>query len=208
MNKFLLLSIPLLFSCNDTTVEADDGVESAIEEQPEMITMRIDFGEQANDGWFVMNDDVMGGVSIGDTYITETSIVFEGEVSTNNNGGFVSMRSPNGEYDLADYTMLEISYRSEGHDFTMIMADEMLWYMPEFKLDLIPQSSDWTTVTTPLSDFKQYAMTGYGETETGVEMSSQALSEIVRLELRNSVFASGDFRLEIDYIEFQAYLED
>jgi hypothetical protein len=51
-------------------------------------------------------------------------------------------------------------------------------------------------------------MTNFGEAETGVEMSPEFLSDVIRLELRNSDFASGEFRLEIDYIEFQGYVED
>lgn len=201
--KYALIFSTLLIGCNEETEQVDEQVND-----PEMFTMRIDFGEETESDWFVMNDDVMGGVSIGDTYYTDTTMVFEGEVSTANNGGFVSFRSPTSDYDLSDFTQVEIAYKSEGHNFTMIIADELMWYLPEFKLEVIPTSSDWTTSTTSLYDFKQYAMTNFGEAETGVEMSPEFLSDVIRLELRNSDFASGEFRLEIDYIEFQGYVED
>lgn len=201
--KYILLSSTLMISCNEETEQVDEQVN-----EPEMVTMRIDFGDESDEDWFVMNDDVMGGVSIGDTYYTDTTMVFEGEVSTNNNGGFVSFRSPTGEYDLSEYTQVEISYKSEGHNFTMIIADELMWYSPEFKLEVIPTSTDWTTSTTSLYDFKQFSMTDSGESETGVDMSSEFLSDVIRLELRNSDFANGEFRLEIDYIEFQGFMEE
>jgi NADH dehydrogenase [ubiquinone] 1 alpha subcomplex assembly factor 1 len=201
--KYLLLSSTLFIGCNEETEQVDEQVNES-----EMFTMRIDFGENSESDWFVMNDDVMGGVSIGDTYYTDTTMVFEGEVSTENNGGFVSFRSPTGDYDLSQYTQMEISYKSEGHNFTMIIADELMWYLPEFRLEVIPTSTDWTTSTTSLYDFKQFAMTDFGEAETGVEMSPEFLSDVIRLELRNSDFASGEFRLEIDYIEFQGYIEE
>ena len=201
--KYALIFSTLLIGCNEETEQVDEQVND-----PEMFTMRIDFGEETESDWFVMNDDVMGGVSIGDTYYTDTTMVFEGEVSTANNGGFVSFRSPTSDYDLSDFTQVEIAYKSEGHNFTMIIADELMWYLPEFKLEVIPTSSDSTTSTTSLYDFKQYAMTNFGEAETGVEMSPEFLSDVIRLELRNSDFASGEFRLEIDYIEFQGYVED
>ena len=194
--------IMLLFGCSDTPV-----VEESYDEQREMISYRIDFGEESATDWVVVNDNVMGGVSIGDTYYTESSMVFEGEVSTNNNGGFVSFRSPRGEYDLSNFTQVEISYKSEGHNFSMILADRLMWYLPEFRLEVLPTSSEWTTTTTSLYDFKQYEMTGYGDAETGVEMSPEHLSDVIRLELRNSEFADGEFRLEIDYIEFQGFVE-
>ena len=194
--------IMLLFGCSDSPV-----VEETYDEQREMISYRIDFGEESATDWVVVNDNVMGGVSIGDTYYTETSMVFEGEVSTSNNGGFVSFRSPRGEYDLSNFTQVEISYKSEGHNFSMILADRLMWYLPEFRLEVLPTSSEWTTTTTSLYDFKQYEMTGYGDAETGVEMSPDHLSDVIRLELRNSEFADGEFRLEIDYIEFQGFVE-
>jgi hypothetical protein len=201
--KYVLLSSTLFIGCNEETEQVDEQVNES-----EMFTMRIDFGENSESNWFVMNDDVMGGVSIGDTYYTDTTMVFEGEVSTENNGGFVSFRSPTGDYDLSQYTQMEISYKSEGHNFTMIIADELMWYLPEFRLEVIPTSTDWTTSTTSLYDFKQFAMTDFGEAETGVEMSPEFLSDVIRLELRYSDFASGEFRLEIDYIEFQGYIEE
>jgi len=206
MKKYgLLLGLPIIGCAEGVSVVEE---EQNLGDDAEMITMRIDFGEDSESDWFVVNDDVMGGVSIGETYYTDSTMVFEGEVSTNNNGGFVSFRSPSGEYDLSDYSMVEIAYKSEGHNFSMILADRLMWYMPEFKMEVIPTSSEWTVSTASLYDFKQYAMTGYGETETGVEMSSERLSEIIRLELRNSEFVSGDFRLEIDYIEFQGFLDE
>jgi NADH dehydrogenase [ubiquinone] 1 alpha subcomplex assembly factor 1 len=201
--KYILLSSILMISCNEDTEQVDEQVN-----EPEMVTMRIDFGDKSDEDWFVMNDDVMGGISIGDTYYTDTTMVFEGEVSTDNNGGFVSFRSPTGKYDLSEYTQVEISYKSEGHNFTMIIADELMWYSPEFRLEVIPTSTDWTTSTTSLYDFKQFAMTSSGESETGVDMSSEFLSDVIRLELRNSDFANGEFRLEIDYIEFQGFMEE
>ena len=206
MSKYPLTLFTILLGCNE--IIPDDMEQQNTEDEPEMFTMRIDFGEDSQSDWFVVNDDVMGGVSIGETYYTDSTIVFEGDVSTNNNGGFVSFRSPIEEYDLSQYSMVEISYKSEGHNFSMILADDLMWYMPEFKLEIIPESSEWTTTSTSLFDFKQYAMTGYGESETGVEMSSQQLSEIIRLELRNSDFTNGEFRLEIDYIEFQGFVAE
>jgi len=42
----------------------------------------------------VINDDVMGGVSRSRRRSTDDAMVFEGEVSLENNGGFASLRGP------------------------------------------------------------------------------------------------------------------
>ena len=178
-----------------------------MQEETFLFTERYDFGADGHDDWFALNDDVMGGVSVGEVLMTDETLIFEGAVSTNNNGGFVSLRSPTETYDFSDFTQVEISYRAEGHDFKMIMPDRQAWYMPKFEHEVIVPSSGWTTTTVDLYDFVQTTMTGYGDAETGVEMSEAYLSEVIRLEFINSEFESGAFRLELDYIEFQAVRE-
>lgn len=49
--------------------------------------------EQA-DGWSVVNDTVMGGVSSGEVAWSDGAMVFTGVLSLENNGGFASIRSP------------------------------------------------------------------------------------------------------------------
>ena len=46
------------------------------------------------DSWRVTNDTVMGGVSKGELSWTKGVLVFTGELSLANNGGFASIRSP------------------------------------------------------------------------------------------------------------------
>lgn len=55
----------------------------------------FDFGAGATaDGWNVVNDTVMGGVSSGQLTTDDGMLVFTGELSLDNNGGFASVRSP------------------------------------------------------------------------------------------------------------------
>ena len=174
----------------------------------ESVTMRIDFGQE--DGhldWSPVNDTVMGGESVGFVDYTDTQAVFKGTVSTDNNGGFVSLRSPVAEYDLSAFTEVEISYRAEGHNFKMVLADELAWWLPTFEAEIAPTTDEWTTTTISLYDFEQYDMTGYGDSRTGVALTEEHLSNILRIDLMNKEFVDGDFTLEIDYIEFRGYVD-
>ena len=55
----------------------------------------LDFGDPATVRAFrIINDDVMGGVSTSRVGEREGALVFEGEVSLANNGGFASCRGP------------------------------------------------------------------------------------------------------------------
>ena len=83
----------ILIACGTSDVVP----EEVVEPEKNMFSMRIDFGADGDANWFPLNDDVMGGVSTSSMQSTEKTILFTGEVSTDNNGGFVSLRSPNGE---------------------------------------------------------------------------------------------------------------
>ena len=62
----------------------------------QVIVMQTDSTSQINtdiDQWFVVNDNVMGGVSNSSMIFTENeTLVFKGRVSLDNNGGFASVR--------------------------------------------------------------------------------------------------------------------
>ena len=117
------------------------------------------------------------------------------------------MRSPVAYYDLSPFTEVEISYRATGHSFKLVLADAVAWWMPTFEAEIAPTTNEWTTTVVSLYDFKQYEMSGYGDQSTNVEMSTEYLSEVLRIDLMNKEFADGDFILEVDYIEFRGYVD-
>lgn len=195
---WLLVSAVGCTQLEESTYEIESNVEQ------EMVSMRIDFGSTDGDlDWEPVNDTVMGGESVGVANYTETWVRFEGEVSTDNNGGFVSLRSPVADYDLSAFTEVEIAYRAQGHNFKMVLADRAAWWMPTFEAEIITDSDEWTTTTVSLYDFEQYEMTGYGDASTGEAMTSDYLSNVIRIDLMNTEFADGSFELEVDYIEFR-----
>ncbi len=48
----------------------------------------------SNDNWRITNDDVMGGLSQGNVQSRTSAIIFSGNLSTKNNGGFSSVFMP------------------------------------------------------------------------------------------------------------------
>ena len=62
----------------------------------------IDFRDPAQrQAWTSVDDRVMGGVSASPVTVTAEGLVFSGEVSLANNGGFALIRARLSEYDLA-----------------------------------------------------------------------------------------------------------
>lgn len=57
-------------------------------------SLLFDFSRDGVDGWYVQNDTVMGGVSSSSVGVERDELVFAGNLSLDNNGGFASMRGP------------------------------------------------------------------------------------------------------------------
>ena len=54
----------------------------------------FDFTVDDGTGWYVQNDTVMGGVSSSSVGVERGELVFTGNLSLDNNGGFASVRGP------------------------------------------------------------------------------------------------------------------
>ena len=74
-------------------------------------------------GWSVVNDTVMGGVSTGRLAWQDGALVFTGELSLDNNGGFASVRSPlidpTAAAGWADRAGLGVAARGDGRVWTV-----------------------------------------------------------------------------------------
>ena len=53
--------------------------------------------------WRAVNDGVMGGLSEGDLELRDGVLNFSGVLSLENNGGFSSLRTVDGRFDLSAY---------------------------------------------------------------------------------------------------------
>jgi monofunctional biosynthetic peptidoglycan transglycosylase len=160
---------------------------------------KIDFGKNKDgNNWNVVNDGVMGGLSKGSSTLTEDSILFTGEVSLDNNGGFSSLRSSFSNKDLASYKKVKIRYRSEGISLAMTLSLSRRWYVPNYKMSLEGTKGNWKTITLNLADFEKYRIgKPMGET-----LDQQAQAEIIRFGFITDEKKYGAFEFEIDYIEF------
>lgn len=158
----------------------------------------INFTEEGSSGWYIINDGVMGGLSQGQARFTEEGLLFFGEVSLENDGGFTSIRAPFDTYDLSNYTQITIKYRSRGIKMSLQLEEDRRFYYPNFKVKL-PSSDAWIKKSYPLNEIRQYRM-GYA---TGNRMEATDKSEIIRLGFITDDKIAGDFEFEVAYIEFR-----
>lgn len=197
----------LLTGCGEELTEEGSVTQAAVTETEgtggfSEDAVFFEFGSNEDSSWFAVNDTVMGGVSDGEVFYTESEMVFEGVVSTDSNGGFTSVRSPDQQLDLRPNKRVLIRMRSEGQPFTMVLANNPYWYQDQFRYDIELESDEWTEVEIALNDFELHSLaTGY-PTPTGDMMRRGDRAEILHVEFISKLFEEGPFRLEVDYVIF------
>lgn len=105
-------------------------------------------------GWFVVNDNVMGGRSEGDFEIEEGGLHFTGRTNTRG-GGFSSIRTRPVEFDLSEYAGIRLYVRGDGRRYTWRLTTDALWRGREvaYWADFETRDRAWIEVDVPFSDF-------------------------------------------------------
>jgi Complex I intermediate-associated protein 30 (CIA30) len=116
--------------------------------------------------WRLVTDQVMGGVSTGDLildyYKGRDCLGMRGNVSTDNNGGFVQIAldlTKDGPYDASDYDGLEliVSGNDEHYNVHLRTTDLWLpWQSYRFSFNATPE---WQTIRVPFIDLEAYRTT-------------------------------------------------
>lgn len=161
---------------------------------------KINFGQNGSgSNWQIINDGVMGGLSEGVAEVTKETLFFQGKVSLENNGGFSSLRGPFKKYDLSNFKIVKIKYRSTGQDIAFRMELDQRWFMPAFKENLPETANEWHTIKLPLTEFKEYRI----GRATGQTMSTEKLASVIRLGFITNTKKACAFEFEVDYMEFE-----
>ncbi|GAB5518905.1 MAG: CIA30 family protein [Rhodothermales bacterium] len=159
----------------------------------------IDFGQdKAGQDWRIVNDGVMGGLSQGNAVLADDALYFAGRVSLENNGGFSSVRSPNGMVDLEGAEEVTIRYKTNSYQaaFTMSVSDR--FWIPNYRIPLEATMGEWTVINVALRDVQQYRI---GE-PTGERLRPEAQARIQRIGFITDEKRAGPFELTVDYIRF------
>ena len=162
--------------------------------------LNMDFGKKsAGQDWVIINDDVMGGRSNATLQLSKNSMLFKGNLSLENNGGFASVRSNRSTYNLAKAKTVTIRYRSSGRKFALMLENARMYFMPYYKHAFQSDSKEWQTETFQLSEFQGYRL----GRPTGRNLDKDIQENILRIGVILNDKQEGPFELEIDYINFQ-----
>ena len=146
--------------------------------------------------WYVVDDGVMGGLSKGEITIKDSgNCLFKGYVTTENNGGFSSIRYAFDKKSVSEFKHVILKLKGDGKSYQFRIKDnsrQRYSYIATFDT-----SGDWETIKIPLSSFYP-GFRGYKLDKPN--FSGDVMEEIAIL-IGNKVKES--FALEIDKI----YLE-
>ena len=109
-----------------------------------------DFSRGETVEWRTVNDNVMGGRSVGDFEVGDSTLNFKGRTNTNG-GGFSSIRASAQSLDLEGATGFRLKLKGDGRKYTFRLRKRNSWvsYWSEFDTD----DNKWQTVELKLEDF-------------------------------------------------------
>lgn len=103
--------------------------------------------------WGALDDVVMGGVSASTLQLHAGAARFTGLVSTDNSGGFASVRTRNFEppLNLGGYTGIELRVKGDGQRYKFLVRDEETWDSVAYTTSFDTVAGEWLTVRLPFA---------------------------------------------------------
>ena len=155
--------------------------------------------DEALKSWTSVNDGVMGGVSKGGFKRSEQgTMIFSGELSLANNGGFASVRMKETELGLAGTNALVVKAKGDGRTYWVDVrfADQM--GASSYRAFLPTTAGEWKETRLPFADFKLQA---FGR-ELPLKPINPASIASVGFTLADK--KEGPFSLEVEYVKAAA----
>lgn len=142
----------------------------------------------------VVVDGVMGGLSTGRIRSGDGTLVFDGEVSLRNNGGFSSMRAPLPDGSCAGADALRVRFKGDGRTWIVGTRTARNFGAESYWTRFDTVDGEWMDVVVPINEMVR--------TSFGQPLRGRITPEQVRgIEFYIYDKKAGPFRLEIDSIE-------
>jgi len=159
--------------------------------------MITDFSSDSADlGWYVQNDNVMGGRSEGGFDLQPGELIFAGSTNTNG-GGFSSIRTRPFELDLSNYDGIQLRVKGDGRRYIWQLQTNERYrgYRVSYWANFETSAGEWSTVNIPFANFFPQVR---GYKLDGPELDP---SQITELGLYIYDAKDGPFELRVDRID-------
>jgi hypothetical protein len=180
-----------------TTLTADPAPTSAVAPPGEECRRLEDFGPDAVERWFVVDDGVMGGRSQGTVTVADGMMRFAGTIETDG-GGFSSVRTLVAPGALDGTTELRARVRTDGRAYDVIADDDVAGRDPRVShFGGFPTTSTetWEEVVVPFAALEPRL---FGTPVDDVPFSPELA---VSLGVILADGTDGEFRFEVDWVD-------
>ncbi len=183
-------SILALVVINLLTLQSYAGNEKSI----------ADFKDASSaDSWISVNDSVMGGVSKGGFKRSEAgTLLFSGDLSLDNNGGFASIRTKPNPMDLSGMSSVAVKAKGDGRTYWVELRVNRQMGASSYRADLPTTAGKWTEVIIPVKDFKLQA---FGQI---IPSNPINLAKVESVGFTLADKKAGPFELEVEYVKATA----
>ena len=162
---------------------------------------------QIKETWGAVDDVVMGGVSQSNIRLADNKAIFSGIVSTENNGGFASVRTRNFDtpLDLSDYEGIELKITGDGKRYKFIARCEGKWDGVGYSHSFDTVYDFPTTIRIPFKDLIPVFRAKTVDEATQIDASKIYSMQLMLSKFEydgelNPKFEAGSFTLQVESI--------
>lgn len=146
--------------------------------------------------WMIVDDGVMGGLSKGSMELNdEGHAEFLGFVTTENNGGFSSVRHSFKEKDVSEFSHVVLKIKGDGKEYQFRIKKSR--YDRASYINTFKTTGEWESIKIPLKDFYS-SFRGYKLDRPNFDGSN--IEEVTFLIANKK---NEDFKLVIDSISLK-----
>ncbi len=143
-----------------------------------------------------VNDGVMGGISKGGFKRSEHgTLLFTGDLSLENNGGFASIRMKPGSLGLSGTSALVVKARGDGRTYWVDLRVTDQMSASSYRAYLPTTAGEWEETRIPFSDFKLQA---FGRELPGKPLNA---AEVASVGFTLADKKEGPFALEVGAVK-------
>jgi Complex I intermediate-associated protein 30 (CIA30)/NAD(P)H-binding len=132
----------------------DDVVMGGVSESNIRLERNTQSSTDLQSTWGAVDDVVMGGVSESGIRLETNYAVFSGNVSTENSGGFASVRTRNFDpsLNLSNYQGIELRVKGDGQRYKLFVRTEDKWDGIGYAHSFDTIANEWLTIQVPFRD--------------------------------------------------------
>ncbi len=184
--------------------------------QPDIKTI-FDFTESAQNSenldnlkniWGALDDVVMGGVSSSNMIFADNTAIFTGIVSTDNSGGFASVRTKNFQpaINLSSYEGLELRIKGDGKRYKLFVRTDSSWDGVGYSYSFDTVDGAWIDVRIPFANLIPVFRAKVVKDCPPIDKSKVCSLQLMLSKFEydgnlNPHFSPGNFSLQIESIK-------